>query len=276
MSSARDEGQGLDPPCYLCGAPIDEGQKSADHVLPKQFLKRSQPKVRGYAWSGMLPTHLRCNNEFGDERFCRYALMLLELFTAEGAVPKFTRRDNPEISFLAVTPEQLPGFGTAAAKYFGFMDVREVPHEALKSDKFYEGKSKVQPIKKPLNTALSVLAKSACAFLLKKRAIEFPPHWRILMVPFMDHALAFDLQELFGPMTPYDEGLYIWSGPAENGDGAVVFRHGKVLVFALVATSRDRTFWNKMAGLSEPGSRYLFNGLTLMDLIGYDWTRKAF
>lgn len=280
MSSVHDNAKVQsnrgDAPCYLCGEPIEEGRKSVDHVLPKQFLKRKQPRVKGYEYGGTLPTHLKCNNEFKDEKFCQHALTLLELFTVAGATAKFTRRDNPEISFIAVTPDQLPGFGAAEAKFFGIMDVRNVPTEELKTDEFFQGKPKVDPIKKPLNTALSVLAKSACAFLLKKQAIKLPSHWRILMVPFMDHDLAFDIQGVFGALKPYDDGLYIWSGPTDNGDGAVVSRHGKLLVFTLVATSRDRTFWNRIAGLGEPGNRYLFNGLKLTELVGYEWTRKVF
>ena len=48
--------------CYLCGELIQETDESADHVVPKALLERTQPKVKGFAYAGILPTHSRCNN----------------------------------------------------------------------------------------------------------------------------------------------------------------------------------------------------------------------
>lgn len=262
-------------PCYLCHAYIGS-DVTEDHVLPKQFIKRSQPRMRGFEYAGKLPTHAKCNNDFKDERFCQSALSLLDVMYSADSPLKFTHRSNPEIEFLAFTPNQVPGFGPAELEYFGFIDAMENQADDFKDIEFFEGKPKVNLLRKASNIALSVIAKSACAFLLRKGSIKLPPHWRILMVPLIDPSQGLDIQELFGPLKPYEEGLYVWSGPTETGDGSVVFRHGGLIIFILVTTSRNRLFWNKVADLSEPGGRYLFNGKRLIDLVGYDWSRRAF
>ena len=39
--------------CYLCGKGISvEDVVSDDHVVPKQFIKRSQPKTKGFDYAG--------------------------------------------------------------------------------------------------------------------------------------------------------------------------------------------------------------------------------
>ena len=56
--------------CYLCGLPIS-GRKSDDHVVPKQLLRRKQPKVKGFDYAGMLPSNAKCNNQFGRKLIVR-------------------------------------------------------------------------------------------------------------------------------------------------------------------------------------------------------------
>ena len=265
----------VDAPCYLCGNPIN-GDRSEDHAVPQQFIKRPQPKAKGFSYGGKLPTHAKCNNEFKDEQFCQSALTLLEVFTDDSRHHRFTYKPNPNINFIALTPDSIPGVNEAELSYFGITNAMSNSVSELKNEEFFAGKPKVDPLKKPINVTLSVIAKTACALLFKKRAITYPPHWRILMVPLMDRAGVMDIQELFGFLKPYEEGLYIWSGKAENGDGAVAFRHNGLVVFVLVTMSRERTFWNKMAELGTTGSRYVFNGSALTELVGFDWTRKSF
>lgn len=264
--------------CYLCGDFIALGdQYTEDHVLPKQFIRRTQPKAKGYQYADKIPTHQACNNEFERERFCQRAAALIPLLLDLERTPTFIKKSNPGHRIVALNAELLPTFGPAELKYFGMIDAREVPYETFTSDEFIIGKPKVIPMKKPAEIWLSVIVKTACAFLIKKGAIEHPTHWRVLVLPFIDEERTFNLEDMFGPMKPFDDGLYIWSGPTEAGDGAAIFRHGSLVTWVLVTTSRDRTFWNRFVALGEATvghGGYVFNGKSLLELVTYDWWRR--
>ena len=48
-----------DQVCYLCSELIAENP-SKDHVVPKQAIKRAQPRAKGYDYAGTIPTHDDC------------------------------------------------------------------------------------------------------------------------------------------------------------------------------------------------------------------------
>ena len=61
--------------CYLCRKSIEEDNvESGDHIVPKQFIKRSQPKAKGFDYAGKLPSHKECNNRFGPKLIAKRQL----------------------------------------------------------------------------------------------------------------------------------------------------------------------------------------------------------
>ena len=70
--------------CYLCGTPLEKTGVSQDHVVPKTLRVRKQSKVRGFRYAGTLPTHRKCNNEFGPETYVGKALDLIAALNNDG------------------------------------------------------------------------------------------------------------------------------------------------------------------------------------------------
>lgn len=83
--------------CYLCGTQVLVSEITDDHVVPKQFIKRSQPKVKGFDYAGVLPSHESCNNEFEPEVYSQKALILIKALYDENCFLKRQHRDNPNI-----------------------------------------------------------------------------------------------------------------------------------------------------------------------------------
>ena len=93
------------PICYLCGKQILPTQeKSDDHVFQKQFIQRPQPKTKGYKYAGKLPTHLQCNESFGEagknsESLCKKAMGLIwALWDAKDLIS----RTKPRVRILGI------------------------------------------------------------------------------------------------------------------------------------------------------------------------------
>ncbi len=118
--------------CYLCGLPILT-DKTDDHVLQRLFVKGTQPKEPGFKYGHVLPTHRSCNERFGNkgqgaESECRDALQRVHDLHAE--IMAGQRKD------VWLYPRD------ASGKISG-------------------------PFVPDLNIALTVMAKSATAFLVR-------------------------------------------------------------------------------------------------------------
>lgn len=89
--------------CYLCGKEIAENDvSSGDHVVPRQLISRTQPKVKGFDYGGVLPAHDRCNNEFGPETYCAKALQLIEILQDPKCVSRLQHSACGRVSILAI------------------------------------------------------------------------------------------------------------------------------------------------------------------------------
>ncbi|GAG47616.1 unnamed protein product, partial [marine sediment metagenome] len=193
---------------YLCGEEI-EGLASKDHVFPKQFIKRKQPKVKGFAYAGVLPTHEECNNKFGAERMCQKSLQLIDaLYNPEFLI--LQHKNNPEIEIMAFDSDCLLGFTKSDREFFKIIDARNTSIKELSDTEFYKDKTKTDPRKQALNIALSVLAKSAAAVLVRRYDISPNTSWRILCIPYHGASPELNFDDLLGNTKPFEVGVKLW------------------------------------------------------------------
>ncbi len=153
--------------CYLCGLPVS-GQKSDDHVVPKQLIKRSQPKVKGFDYAGKLPSHDSCNTRFRPEISCQKALRLISVLQDDNYFTIRTHQDNPDIKILAIDSDCLSAFSQQDLQFFKFIDVCNKELSKWSNPSFFTGKPKTNPLEHALFVSLSVLAKSASALLVSR------------------------------------------------------------------------------------------------------------
>lgn len=267
--------------CYLCNEPLGEEKPSEDHVVPKQFIKRSQPKTKGFLYGGTLVTHESCNNRFGGagakaESMCQKALALLNALYDEKTLYR-QKRSDPEIRIAAITSDQLPSFTEDDKRYFGLIDVVNEEYETWTSREYLAKKQKIDPFRSPVNIGLSVLAKSAIAHLLKLQKIPLKSVWRIIACPFHGKSgSAFDFDHILGKTQPFEIGVKLWAKPIDNGDWFAAYKAENLLVFFCINISDDPASLEELADALGKGSILYFGSSRLLDLAGYDWSANKY
>jgi len=258
--------------CYLCGDPIQAGEVSDDHAVPKQFIKRSQPKVKGFDYAGVLPSHQECNNEFGPEVYCQKALVIIKALHDENCFLERQHRNDPTISIMALNSDCFPGFNERDLEYFKFIDVRHENYEKWSDPAYFTGKKKTNPKKDALHTALAVLTKSAAALLISRHLKIVPTYWRVVAVPYVG-ADNVDFDELLGPTKPFEVGIKAWIRQMESNDWFVVYKAENVLVYFLFLFSNDKAIIDGVSNIFEDADKLVFEGEHLNDLLGYEWRK---
>jgi hypothetical protein len=261
--------------CYLCGEEISEGELSYDHTLPKQFIKRKQPKAKGFDYTGVLPTHKKCNNRFGAERMCQKSLQLIDALYNPECFSKHQHRDNPKIEIMAFNQDCLPGFTNSDLRFFKFIDGRKSSIEELSDTEFYRGKQKTDPLKQPLNTALSVLAKSAAAILVSRFNIRPDALWRVLCIPYHGASLELDFDTLLGDRQPFEIGVKLWVAPLENSDFFAVYKCQALLLYMLFWFSGETAIVDETKRVFSEAHHLYFEGSKLIALSEYDWAKTS-
>lgn len=259
--------------CYLCGQPVAPGEESDDHVVPKQLIQRKQPKAKGFEYAGVLPSHKKCNNEFGPEVYCQKALMLIRLLHDEKCFLKRQHRAAPGIEIMAINADCLPGFTQRDLKFFRFIDGRHRDRAEWSNPSFFSDKPKIDPLEQPLRIALAVLAKNASALLVSRRLKVVPARWQIVAVPYLDEGNLVDFDALLGETKPFDIDVKVWLRAWEKGDWFALYKARGVLVFFLFWFSGDQTCLNRMSCIFNDADRFLFAGMRLVELVGYQWKK---
>jgi len=260
--------------CYLCRQPIAPNVISSDHVVPKHFIKRAQPKVKGFDYAGVLPSHDKCNNQFGPERMNRKALVLLSALHNENCFVIRQHRDNSDIKLLALNSKCLPGFTRQDAEFFRLIDVRDKQYTEWSTPTFFSDKQKTDPFKKPLHVALSVLTKSAAALLVSRYLEETPARWRVVAMPYFDESNSVDFDDLLGNTRPFDVGLKVWIRPMEGGDWFAIYKAREILLYLLFWFSGNPNQMEVIKHIFSDADRFLFESEKIMDLVSQEW-RKA-
>lgn len=256
--------------CYLCGTAIESSTVSKDHVVPRQFIVRKQPMVKGYDYAGKLPTHDVCNNRFGPEVYSQKAIVLIQaLYDQDCFLLKEHSRDS-NIKVMALNSDCFPGFTEADLKYFKFIDVRNVDYEEWSDPSYFKDKKKSNPKRLALDTALSVLCKSSAALLVSRKLTRLPSCWRVLAVPYIGGS-NLDFDEILGETKPFEIGVKAWVKQLETGDWVVVYKASGVFIYFLFGLANFDLSRSLLQPLFEGADEFLFEGSKLVELLDWNW-----
>jgi hypothetical protein len=264
--------------CYLCGKQLGAEQVNEDHLFQQQFLSRPQPKTKGFDYAGTLPTHTICHSKFGNagegpESICRKALQLLEVLHSKRALWR-ERKDNPNVRIVGINSASLPEFTKQDVEFFKLIDATEVPYSDLASGKFLVDKKRVNPFAIPINIALSTLAKSTSAFLVKRFSYPRQGRWRILAIPHYAGEGDFTFDDLFGDTRPLEVGVKLWIRREHNG-WLAAYKHNRLLVFFCFESSASDYFQN-VTKVFRNASCPFYDCDNLISLVDYDWSSNQY
>ncbi len=264
--------------CYLCSKeikPSDEMNK--DHVISKQFIKRNQPIAKGFDYGSFLPTHTLCNKKFGDagskaEAICQKALTLIDIFQNPNKSMKRKHKQNQNIKILAINESLLKNFSTKDLEYFSLIDVRDIEYKDFTNPDFFKNKKAINPMIKPLNSALTVLVKNSAALLVKRYNISPKTFWRVIVKPYYSHNNNLKLNLLFGDIKPFEEGLNIWINPFKGGDWFIRFQYLKQIFFIFFSITGRKQIIEKISEkVFNKTESYYFQSNQLIDLVNFNW-----
>ena len=125
--------------CYLCGQPVDGSTSSGDHVIPRTLRGKGPPKIPGFDYGGVLPTHPECNNRFGDETHVRKALQLLGALHDSNTTLIRPAPGNLKGHVLALNEQALAGLGPRDFQFFGIYDARKDSVASFDDPAYYAG-----------------------------------------------------------------------------------------------------------------------------------------
>ena len=257
--------------CYLCGQSVDASVSTGDHVIPRTLLGKQAPKAKGFDYGGRLRTHAECNNRFGDETYVRKALQLWGALHDSDATFQRPAPGNPNARVLALNEEKLPGFRPRDLRFFGIHDARNDSVASFDYPEFFAGKPRADLRKTMLCTALSVLAKSAAALLVRRYLAVVPSNWDIVCVPRMGDVTRVDLSSFFGETKPFASDIRVWAKEFEASSWLLLYATGTVMVWCFFLMDDDRNLVDEIRRRLPSDQCLQFQGRTLMDLVGYDW-----
>jgi hypothetical protein len=227
--------------------------------------------VKGFDYGGKLPSHPKCNNGFGPEIYAAKALDLIAALHDSDCWFEYPHPKNPLFRMMALKSTCLPRFTRQDMAFFKIIDAKSKSKAEIHDLSLIEGREPVDPRRLALFTALAVLTKSAAALLVSRHVHSTPPSWKVLAVPYVADADAFDLDELFGPTVPFDLGVKVWLAHLETDDFLVAYRAKRVIVFFLFHLSQSPDAWNRMLSRFAGVTRLQFRGRTLRELVSYAW-----
>ncbi len=252
---------------------LDDGRPlSDDHCVPRLFIERVQPRARGFAYGGTLPTHRECNNEFSPESSCKKALRLIGTLLNEDSF--VTGRLPSGEMIKVISSEAFADFSKADLQRFGLLDARETSMEDIASGAFFKEEQPGNPLSAAVRNALAVVAKSAAALLVRNHLVGVPNVWRILAAPWHSDATNVSFNSVLGERMPYDDGVscHIKQLKESPGDWFVVFSARHFHVFMLFAFSGNPQISHQVADvITDGGDVFRWEGCRLSGLQGMDW-----
>jgi len=258
--------------CYLCGKPVDGSASSADHAIPRTLSGKGPPKVKGFDYGGVLPTHPECNNRFGDETHVRKAIQLLGALYDSNTTLVRPVPGSRNGRVLALNQENLAGFGPRDFRFFGIHDARSDPVADFDKPQYYADKPHFDIRKTMLRPVLSVLTKSAAALLVRRYLDDLPRKWNVVCVPYAGDATKADFSTFFGETRPFAGDIRVWMKRFEGSSWVSIYATKTVMLWFFFLMNDD---CNLVGGIRErfPVEECLqFEGDSLMELVGYDWS----
>lgn len=260
--------------CYLCGKEIRKTEvNSDDHVVPKQLINRKQPKIKGFDYGGYLPTHEKCNNEFGPETYCKKAIQLIRLLHDQNCFFMLQHKDDSSVKVMAINPDCLEDFTEKDFAFFKFIDGRKTSAMNLPEPSFFLDKPKANFQRDVLFTSLAVLTKSAAALLVKRNLSEVPQKWKVLAIPYVGNTELIDFDSIFGDAQPFDIGVKVWLRQTDTNDWFAAYNAHGILIYFLFNLSETDQFWNGIIQRQQEAICWYFEGDNLNALIGYQWKK---
>ena len=272
--------------CYLCGSEIKaDEEQSKDHVFQQQFLKRSQPKTKGYRYAGKLITHLECNEKFGEagsdsEVLCKKALSLIWILWNS---QEFVNRTDPNVRIIAIDSLQnqdiLMTLSLKDNEFFGIDDFTHFPEPFKLDPNYLKRKPATDPYKKPIEVSLSVLTKSATAFLVRWYDVHPSTFGNILVIPLFFHSESENVkwEPVFGEGMILEDGIKIWIKRWSNNDRIVIYQMDLMTIifnFRISPGSASSGFYEKTwIKRFDFAQRFIFKSNQLIDLVGYEWSK---
>lgn len=263
--------------CFLCGETLD-GNLDNDHIVQQQFVK-GQPKQKGLDYTGTIEVHESCNKEFGNqssnaEAICPKALQLLKLLFHQKYLLR-QKKGEPELRIMAITENDLNGFSNSDLEYFGLIDGRKLPYSEITNSAFFKDKQQIDPFKKPVNVALTVLAKSAAALLFKRHSFYPLDSWNIFAISFLGDPVI-DYDPILGETKPFYPGVKAWIKQYENGDWFCAYKLNELNVYFIFPKSEDLSNINDLKQILPEYDIMFFQSKKLTDMVGYEWSNNIY
>ncbi|MCY4557761.1 MAG: hypothetical protein OXF79_15550 [Chloroflexi bacterium] len=258
--------------CYLCGKTVEKSDGTGDHVVPRTLLDHKKPKNKGFEYGGRLYTHAECNNRFGEETYVRKALALLGALHDSHTTIELQTTEDPSIRTLALNEEGLLGFNRRDFQFFGIHDARNDSVLSFSSSNYFSDKPRGDPIKRPLNTTLSVLAKSAAAILMRRHLSALPSSWNIIAIPYAGDVSQLDLSSFLGEAKPFDIGVKVWSKRFQARSWATLYIARTVMVWFFFLMDREVNLVQAVSQKFQDEQCFCFQGESLMQLVNHDWS----
>lgn len=263
--------------CFLCGEVLD-GNIDEDHVVQRQFVK-GQPKQRGLDYTGTIEVHESCNDKFGNkssnaESICPKALQLLKVLFNQKYLLR-QKKVDPGLRLIAITEKDLKGFSKYDLEFFRLIDARNLPYSQITKSDFYKDRESIDPFKKPVNVALTVLAKSAAALLFRKHSYYPNGSWQIFATSFLGDPVI-DYDPILGETKPFFPGVKAWIKQYENGDWFCAYKLDELNVYFIFPKTEDLSNINDLKKVMSDYDIVYFRSNRLFDMVGYEWSNNIY
>ena len=257
--------------CYLCNQFVDGSTSSGDHVIPRTLLGNQQPKKKGFDYAGVLPTHPKCNNQFGDETYVRKAMHLSEALNDSNTTLTLPSPGKLKGQIFWLKEEKFTEFTPRDLRFFGIHDAKNDPIASLDKPEYYADKPRANFWKTIICTTLSVLTKSAAAFLVKRCLSEMPKNWNVVCVPSVDDITKSELSSLFRETKPFTKKIQVAAERFEASSWVVLYATSTMSVLFFFLMEDDSQFVTGIQDKFSIEKCFRFEGETLMELVGHNW-----
>lgn len=264
----------MDKICYLCSKNIEENQKeSSDHVVPRLFIDREQPKEKGFDYGGFIYTHETCNNTFGSEDYCRKALKILSKLYDPDCITIFPHPEYSSIKIMALNSDCFEEFSEKELYFFKIRDVRENSDAEIKDLNFIQESPPTNIGKRVLYTALAVITKSAAALLIKRHYRKIPSSWYVSVIPYHGDTSNLFFDEIFVDAKLFDKDVKIYIKYIGGGVHLVTFLSYGLMLYMFFHQSENRDNLRQISLKFAEGEHYYFKGGCINELLNYQWQK---
>lgn len=258
--------------CYLCAKKIESNQKeSSDHVIPRLFIDREQPKAKGFDYGGFIYTHEKCNNTFGPEDYCRKALKILSKFYDPECITFLQHRKYSSMKIMALNSECFDEFSDKELSFFKIRDVRENTDSEIKDPQFIQESPSTNIEEKVLHTTLAVIIKSAAALMIKRHYKKIPSRWYVSAIPHNADTSNLHFDEIIGKAKPFDKDVKVYIKYIGGGVHLVLFLSYGLMMYMFFYQSENDENLRQISSKFPDAQHYYFKGSCINELLNYKW-----